>query len=526
MMLVQVIILFFVCAIFGELCPPRCECDLLMTNISCTKQNLTAKNIEMMQFPLNISILNLEENQLTYFPTGIFRNYTKLKSVDLGKNLMDIFPSNLSSEIPSLDTIFLNNNRFKEIKENDLDGFDKIISLDLHGNLLTTIPANAFKKCTSLLHLYLKSNQIDKLDRKSFATLIYLRTLSLAENKLSSIPLGIFDDFKVVEVISLNYNNLTLIPEGLFSSLGTLFELYLANNSIYRISPRAFKNQDFITLDLSGNVIQTLSMDSFVDAYADDLLLEDNPIVCDCKLNLIISQLKVKGSCQFPHSLEGLPLVKVLTDNYLNCTVCSINPCLNGGTCNVTNTKDYVCNCDRQYTGVNCETKRPACELNQCLNNATCINVQSIEGYFCNCTLNYKGTHCEAMKDCLKQPCLNNGLCIENTKGYHCNCTTNYRGENCQDVKACLSNPCNNKGICIDNDSQEKYLCKCQTGFHGNHCQQKVLAPGWIALIVIAALSLLIVGGLIYVCKSRHKSATVSEKGRLTAQTVNNYTKC
>ena len=35
---------------------------------------------------------------------------------------------------------------------------------------------------------------------------------------------------------------------------------------------------------------------------------------------------------------------------------CANNPCLNGGSCDVTSDFRYICNCTNGYTGQNCET--------------------------------------------------------------------------------------------------------------------------------------------------------------------------
>uniref|UniRef100_T2MBW6 Chondroadherin-like protein n=1 Tax=Hydra vulgaris TaxID=6087 RepID=T2MBW6_HYDVU len=484
MRLIQLTILQFVYIAFGDSCPSKCLC----TNngeISCTKQNLTSKDIEMMLFPINATMLNLTENLLTYLPTNIFNNFTKLKTIDLRRNLLDYLPSNLSLEIPSLNVIYLNNNKLREIKESSFDGYDKIITLDLSGNLLENIPPSVFKKCADLLHLNLRANQIDKINDQSFATLEKLRTLSLSENKISFIPPGSFNSLKSIEVIKLDANKLEMIAEGLFST--HLIELHLASNKIVQVLPKAFHNQDFKILDLSDNYITTLSMDSFVDVYYESLVLDGNPIICDCRLNLLVDQYhRITGSCQLPSALKGLSLSNVLSHNFLNCTICSINPCQNEGKCIIQSEGDkYSCVCEPIYTGKNCETKKKLCELNPCLNNATCSDVNS-------------------------------------TKGYICNCTFNYKGQNCKDLKVCLSNPCHNNGICIENVSHEKHRCKCQRGFEGTFCQKraKKFPPGWIALIIVSVVVLVIIGSVLYFCKFRRQKTVISEESPLNVKPV------
>ena len=53
--------------------------------------------------------------------------------------------------------------------------------------------------------------------------------------------------------------------------------------------------------------------------------------------------------------------------------------------------------------------------------------------------------------DCLSQPCMNNGHCVDLKDDYHCECTAGYWGTNCEwEVDDCQFEPCANNATCLD----------------------------------------------------------------------------
>ncbi|XP_059613843.1 cubilin homolog [Phlebotomus argentipes] len=77
-------------------------------------------------------------------------------------------------------------------------------------------------------------------------------------------------------------------------------------------------------------------------------------------------------------------------------TFCSVNPCLNGGSCRV-NATSFVCICPVGTLGPRCEdSMADPCSLQPCANGGTCVNRANGRGFVCNCTQSYTGTLCQA----------------------------------------------------------------------------------------------------------------------------------
>ena len=77
-------------------------------------------------------------------------------------------------------------------------------------------------------------------------------------------------------------------------------------------------------------------------------------------------------------------------------------------------------------------------------------------GYRCVCLDDYIGYDCEQSSDeCLSNPCLNNGTCLDEIWNYTCQCPPGFTGSNCQiEINFCQSSPCI-KGICVNKVKDE-----------------------------------------------------------------------
>lgn len=58
----------------------------------------------------------------------------------------------------------------------------------------------------------------------------------------------------------------------------------------------------------------------------------------------------------------------------------------------------------------------------------------------------------------------------ETASGYSCKCESGWAGVNCtENINECLSNPCLNGGTCVD--GVNTFSCECTSSWTGSHCQ-------------------------------------------------------
>lgn len=99
------------------------------------------------------------------------------------------------------------------------------------------------------------------------------------------------------------------------------------------------------------------------------------------------------------------------------------------------------CVCEKNFTGSNCEFDMRRCSLNVCLNNGTCTDIIKNDGnnqadydFECTCAYSYLGKSCEIKKNlCEKKPCSLKGICnVVNINQTVCKCFKGYYGDNCE----------------------------------------------------------------------------------------------
>jgi hypothetical protein len=111
--------------------------------------------------------------------------------------------------------------------------------------------------------------------------------------------------------------------------------------------------------------------------------------------------------------------------------------CSNEGICKLDPiTQKYSCECNTNFMGKSSQTdSRPCMRWNQCLNNSTCLNLNSTS---------------------LECKCPSNGL---------------YYGEYCENrINLCENVTCSSNGYCYLPQNQTQPKCKCNNGFSGEIC--------------------------------------------------------
>ena len=158
--------------------------DPITTAEMATLTRLVASNANIsdltgLKFAINLTSLDLEGNQLTILPTGVF------------------------------------------------EGLSKLTYLDLNANPLTTIKTDAFKSLSSLTTLILDFHQLTTIEGGAFKGLINLQKLDLEGNRLTILPTGVFGGLSKLTSLNLNNNPLAAIEAGAFNGLSSLTTLVL-----------------------------------------------------------------------------------------------------------------------------------------------------------------------------------------------------------------------------------------------------------------------------------------------------------
>lgn len=152
----------------------------------------------------------------------------------------------------------------------------------------------------------------------------------------------------------------------------------------------------------------------------------------------------------------------------------------NGGSCYLNQT-GFSCACPTGFAGTCCELTMSVinpCYVNPCLNGGTC-QIVDINTRRCVCPNGYYGAQCE-QRLCDPNPCLYGGVCLPYLNGFQCQCPAQYTGRCCELLlittaapNPCSSNPCQNGGTCSATSATSKFWYKIHTRmviFHSQLC--------------------------------------------------------
>ncbi|KAM7401046.1 hypothetical protein PAMA_005309 [Pampus argenteus] len=164
-------------------------------------------------------------------------------------------------------------------------------------------------------------------------------------------------------------------------------------------------------------------------------------------------------------------------------SVCAPNPCQNEGAC-----EDlfdlHHCVCPSEWTGPLCQDLTDTCASSPCI-YGNCTNLSG--GYKCVCQQGYSGEQCETEVDlCANSNCSSGATCLKGFQSYVCVCPQNLTGQYCdekipeipwyieinpceKDVDECVSDPCMNGGFCVN--YVNRFECVCDMNYSGIHCQ-------------------------------------------------------
>ncbi|XP_053433701.1 asporin [Nycticebus coucang] len=205
-------------------------------------------------------------------------------------------PSNIPFDTRMVD---LQNNKIKEIKENDFKGLTSLYALILNNNKLTKIHPKTFLTTKKLRRLYLSHNQLTEIPLNLPKSLAELR---IHDNKVKKIQKDTFKEMNALHVLEMSANpldnngiepgafegvtvfhiriaeaKLTSVPKGLPS---TLLELHLDYNKISTVEQEDFKRyKELQRLGLGNNRITDIENGSLANIpRVREIHLENNKL--------------------------------------------------------------------------------------------------------------------------------------------------------------------------------------------------------------------------------------------------------
>ncbi|KAG5874642.1 hypothetical protein JTB14_001995 [Gonioctena quinquepunctata] len=179
---------------------------------------------------------------------------TALQTASISHNLIELFPSELVSNLPHLQWLYLRGNHIKSIPDYTFPRRLWMEKIDLGENFLKFLPRFPFNNSICIRDMNLAHNDFRTLTSESFAGL-ETRRIILSYNLLETLDVNAFSGIdNTLEYLDFDHNNFQHIPQAI-SQLKSLKYLYLSSNSLTEIPEQAFSNfcSSIKALSLSGN---------------------------------------------------------------------------------------------------------------------------------------------------------------------------------------------------------------------------------------------------------------------------------
>ncbi|XP_058063552.1 uncharacterized protein LOC131213518 [Anopheles bellator] len=298
----------------------------------------------LLQDQTHLKSISFANNQLTVLPATLFSATTVLSELDLSGNRLAALPPYLLQHQVGLQELRLSHNALSgELPDALLRNTTKLRVLDLSDNQLETINKNVFASLSALEELYMGHNRLRVIDLYAFREQSVLRMLSLSHNNLSFyegdtsiayvdgkallIHRTPFDTIKKLAHLDLSHNALRTVFATFADFMPLLERLNLSRNNVTTIDfgDFAFSSKRLQELDLRGNKLQTINFSTHRTSNTRSLpkrvLLNDNPLQCDCQVHAFIRYVQVVTEevrfvtdelrCASPERLHNTPVKDV-----------------------------------------------------------------------------------------------------------------------------------------------------------------------------------------------------------------------
>lgn len=373
--------------------------NLFANNFTLLPEGLLQRNTKLR----NVSLYSNKRN-MTTLPRGLFANLTELQGVQLRDNGLITLPEDIFWGSVLLSDINLKGNSLVSLPKDIFAGLNNLVTLKLCCNKLTSLPDHIFLDTIKLVKLDLSKNHLTSISRHLFSSLKSLEELNMEKNRLQVIEDRSFNSLSSLLVAKFSDNQLTLNnslilyhdeygKKSPFHDCTSLEELYLSKNNISEIfgdwiisslrlrvlDLKYNKIPSISTEDLqfvSNNIKVDLSHNNITHVYLGSaeavaryqntsrnviILVNDNPIVCDCTLYYFLRYLEGRMhpyvqnyfhiipdglTCQSPAWLTNTSVTQ-LKSTSLRCEI--TDPCPGSCTCWVQpDNKAFLINCSKR----------------------------------------------------------------------------------------------------------------------------------------------------------------------------------
>ena len=409
-----------------------------------------------------------------------------------GATITDIPTAVTGATLSTLLQFICSSCNIQVLKANSFAAYPLLNSITIQYSGLIDIEEGAFDDiATQLTYLDLSNNALTVIKPTYFASLTLVGFLDIQTNSITQLQPGSFNDLTSLTTITLQSNLIKNLPDFIFSST-QVSQFDISHNELYVITDRPFPNISFNTFYASSNNIARIhpNLTEVFDG-AGRILLDDNPLICDCYLTDLQFQIQSNPAryndaatppkCGYPPSLLDQSVSSASIPSVGCYDVCLNIGCDTSATCSdVDEWPQCTCGFGFFGNGYICED---FCTDFGCQGNSICTHDSVSMDTTCVCPIGYELDNttkdCIQINECLTEDsCPLNSTCVDSPGSFSCNCFEGFVLNtdpilSCDDVNECDSvNDCSLNTTC--HNEIGTYRCECILGYEEN-------SPGYCA---------------------------------------------
>ncbi|KAL7673491.1 hypothetical protein ACOME3_008346 [Neoechinorhynchus agilis] len=236
-----------------------------------------------------VETLRLNDNKLKSLSDHAFSLLPKLQYLDLSGNPLEavdfdaILPLTNNLKILRISRIPAQSSFFNELKLSSSSGVQE---LEMKENGFTSLQTTVLKQLPHLKIVDLSGNAIESISDDTFEHNPNLTSIYLANNSLKSVPQFVS---KSVKLLDLSGNKINAVEMFAFAEVPSLQKVLLQGNNISSVDHDAFCGSNLSVVNLTYNKLKFFPSCALNTTSSDHplLLLEYNPIVCNCSVSLL-----------------------------------------------------------------------------------------------------------------------------------------------------------------------------------------------------------------------------------------------
>lgn len=247
-------------------CPMSCDCGLYRT-IKCNQ--VTSLEQISADIPKDTNVLEITNGKFYSMKETDFTNMPSKSLLQLkvtNGQLAEIQP-NTFNKLTGLQVLDLSGNALQQISSPDLlKTMFYLQTVDLSDNSLNDLPSGVFSAQSNLQELRIAGNKnIRNLRGPSFQGARSLLKFLASGCSIRTLENDLFSAISSVHTLDLSFNQIQSLPNtDSFRLLRNLRNLTLQGNQISALNDGQFAGMDLDILDLSNNVISTVSANAFM----------------------------------------------------------------------------------------------------------------------------------------------------------------------------------------------------------------------------------------------------------------------